>query len=111
MTFPAGLTTIEVTGLHLLDFGGNPASGYVTFTASVPVAAPAADAVVFGSAEGLVTDGVMEPVIIPTTDSVSPGFTYTIVLRLNSEDADPPPWTGILIPHALGVSVDLSSLL
>jgi hypothetical protein len=111
VTFPGGLTTIEVTGLHVLDFAGAPASGYVTFTASEPVADPAADTVLFGTAETLVTAGVMVPVTIPVTDSVSPSFTYTIYLRLQGEDADPPPWAGVSIPHTLGASVDLSSLI
>jgi hypothetical protein len=111
MTFPAGLTAIEVTGLHLLDLAGNPASGYVTFTASGPVASPAAGAVVLGSADAQVSEGVMTPLTLPTTDAVSPAFTYTIYLRLQGEDADPPPWTGISIPSTLGASVDLSALL
>lgn len=111
MTFPAGLTTIEVTGLNLRDFGGQPASGFVIFTASEVAADPAADLVLAGSAEGLVTGGVMTPVILPTTDSVSPAFTYTVTLRLQNADNSPPPYTGIAIPHALGASVDLSTLL
>lgn len=110
MTFPAGLTTITVTGQNVRDLSGAPLNGFVVFTASVPVVNPAADLVAFGSAEALVTNGVMTPVTIPATDSVSPGFTYTITLRLQSEDNSPPPWSGIAIPHTLGASVDLSAL-
>lgn len=111
MSFPASLTTITVTGLHVLDLGGAPLNGFVVFTASEPVADPAVSTLAFGSAEALVTNGVMAPVTIPTTDSVSPGFTYTITLRLQSEDNSPPPYTGIVVPHSLGASVDLSALL
>jgi hypothetical protein len=111
VTFPGGLETIEVTGLNLLDFGGSPVSGYVIFTPSAPQAVPAVSAVLAGSAVAQVTGGVMTPVVIPTTDSVSPAFTYTIALRLQTEDASPPPWTGINIPHTLGASVDLSALI
>lgn len=111
MTFPEGLAVIEVTGLHLLDFAGALPGGYVIFTASAPVADPAGSVVLFGSATAQVLDGVMLPVTIPATDSVSPPFTYTITLRLQSEDADPPPWTGISVPSTLGASVDLSALL
>ena len=111
MTFPAGLTTIEVTGLHLADFGGAAANGFVIFTASEVAADPAAELVLAGSTEGLVTGGVMAPVTIPTTDSVSPAFTYTVTLRLQNADNSPPPYTGISVPHTLGASVDLSTLL
>lgn len=111
MTFPGGLAAIEVTGENLRDFGGAPLSGYVVFTASEPVADPAADLVVFGSAMAQVTDGVMLPVTIPATDAVSPAFTYTVTLRLTSADNNPPPYEGISVPSALGASVDLSALL
>jgi hypothetical protein len=110
VTFPAGLTTIEVTGQNLRDFGGGLLSGTVIFTASEPVADPAAELVAFGSASSPVTDGVLTPLVIPTTDCVSPAFTYTVRLRLYA-DTDPPAWTGISVPSALGASVDLSSLL
>ena len=110
MSFPAGLLTIEVTGLNVTDFSGAPLNGFVIFTASEPAADPALGLTVFGSAEALVEDGVMSPVTIPTTDSVSPSFTYTITLRLQSEDNSPPPYTGVVIPHSLGASVDLSAL-
>lgn len=111
MTFPAGLTTIEVTGQNLRDFGGSTLSGIVIFTASEPVADPAADLVAFGSASSPVVEGVLTPLVIPTTDCVSPAFTYAIRLRLDDADADPPAWTGISVPSSLGASVDLSTLL
>jgi hypothetical protein len=110
MTFPAGLTVIQVTGLHVTDFAGAPLTGYVTFTASALLAVPADDVVAFGSAETLVVNGVMQPVTIPTTDSTAVPFTYTITLRLQDQDNSPPPYAGVLIPHSLGASVDLSAL-
>lgn len=111
MSFPGGLTVIEVTGLNLRDFGGGTLSGIVIFTASAPVADPAADLVAFGSASSPVVNGVLTPLVIPTTDCVSPAFTYTVRLRLDDQDADPPAWTGISVPSSLGASVDLSTLL
>jgi hypothetical protein len=111
VTFPGGLTTITVTGENLLDFGGAPLNGFVVFSASGVAADPAAGLVLEGSAAGQVVNGVMEPVVIPTTDSVSPAFTYTVELKLATADADPPPRTGIAVPAALGSTVDLSDLL
>lgn len=111
MTFPAGLTTITVTGLHILSLDGHPLDGVVIFTASGPVDDPAADAVLSGSAVGEVSGGVMTPVQIPATDAVTPAFTYTVSQRLQSPDPDPPPVTGISIPGSRGPTVDLSELL
>lgn len=111
MTFPVGLTTIEVTGQNLRDFGGGSLSGTVIFTASEPVADPAAEVLLFGSAASQVVDGVLTPVTIPTTDCVSPAFTYTISMKLDEPDASPSPWAGVSIPHTLGASVDLAQLL
>ena len=111
MTFPAGLTTITITGLHILSLDGQPLDGVVIFTASGPVDDPAADAVLSGSAVGEVVSGVMTPVTIPCTDAVTPGFTYTISQRLQTADMSPPPVTGVAIPSSLGATVDLSDLL
>lgn len=111
MTFPEGLTVIEVTGQNLRDYGGSLLNGSVVFTASVVGSDPAADLILDGSAVAQVTNGVMEPVTIPTTDSVSPAFTYTVALKLVTEDADPPPVPGVSIPSTLGATVDLSDLL
>ena len=111
MGFPAGLTTIQVTGLNLTDFAGSPANGRVLFTAVPPQVSPSHSLVVEGSAEGVVTAGVMAPVTIPTTDSVSPAFTYTVKLVLQTADADPAPYTAVAIPASLGASVDLSALI
>lgn len=114
MTFPAGLTTIQVTGLHIEGLDGTPLSGVIIFSASGPVVDSALSALLEGSATGEVVSGVMTPVIIPTTDCVSPGFTYTITQRLQTPDGaegSPPPVTGVLIPHTLGASVDLAALL
>jgi len=114
MTFPAGLTTITVTGENVLGIGGEPLAGVAIFTASGPVDDPGADAVLSGSAVGQITNGVMKPIEIPTTDAVSPGFTYTITVRLQDADGNPggpPPVTGVQIPGTLGATVDLSALL
>lgn len=113
MTFPAGIAVIQVTGLHLVAFDGTPLSGFVTFTVDGEVAVPAADTVLVGSATGLVTNGVMDPVTIPTTDNISPGFSYTITQNLQTSDgvtSSPAPVQGVGIPSTLGATVDLSEL-
>ena len=113
MTFPGGITTIEVTGLNLLAFDGTPLNGSVTFTVDGEVAVPAADTVLVGSATGIVTNGVMSPVTLPTTDNISPGFSYSITQNLQTSDgvtSSPAPVQGVGIPSTLGVTVDLSDL-
>jgi hypothetical protein len=114
MTFPAGLLTIVVTGLHVLGLDGAPLNGFVIFSAADPISDPAVSLLLEGSAMGQVVNGVMTPVTLPTTDCVSPGFTYTVNLRLQDPDGvegSPPPFTGILIPHTLGAAVDLAALI
>lgn len=114
MTFPDGLLTIEVTGTDLSTFDGTPLSGTVIFGASEELADPGVSAVLDGAGLGVVTGGVMAPVRLPTTDCVSPGFTYTITQRLATPDGaenEAAPATGVAIPSALGASVDLSALL
>lgn len=111
MTFPAGLTTIVVTGLNVTDLAGNPVNGFVLFSAAVPQVSAVHSLIAEGSAEGVVTAGVMAPVTIPTTDSVSPSFTYTIKLVLQTASPDPAPYTAVAVPASLGASVDLSALI
>ena len=112
MSFPAGLLTITVTGQNILSLDGQPLSGAVIFTASGPVDDPAVNALIEGSAVAEVVGGVMVPVTLPCTDAVSPGFTYTITVRLQTADGfSPPPKTGVALPHSLGATVDLAGLL
>lgn len=113
MALPGGLATVEVTGLNLLSLDGTPLSGTVIFSVDGPVAAPAVSALLEGSAAAEVQDGVMEPLVIPATDCVSPGFSYTVTQRLTTPDGpggNPVPSAGVAIPSSLGPSVDLSSL-
>lgn len=111
MTFPGGLTTIQVTGSELETLDGSPLNGVVIFSASGPISDPAASVVLAGSAVTQVINGVLSPLTIPATDCVTPPFTYTITLRLQSPDPDPPPVTGVSIPASRGPTVDLSELL
>ncbi len=114
MTFPAGLLTIVVTGLNVEAFDGTPLNGVVIFTPSLEGSAPAENILLEGSANGEVVNGVMTPLTIPTTDSVTPSFTYTITQRLQTPDmsgSQPAPLTGVAIPHSLGSTVDLSVLI
>lgn len=113
MSFPAGLTTITVTGLNLLALDGSPLNGVVLFTPSGDIPAPAVSTLLAGSAVGEVINGVMTPLLVPTTDCVTPGFTYTISFRLQGPDGvtgNPAPLAGVSIPHTLGATVDLSVL-
>lgn len=111
MVFPPGITTIQVTGQELETLDGTPLNGVVVFSASGPISDPAVSTVLEGSALAQVVNGVMTTLLLPTTDCVSPGFTYTITLRLQGPDKDPPPYPGVVIPHTLGASVDISALL
>jgi hypothetical protein len=110
VTFPAGVLTIQVTGLDLSTLDGTPLNGVVIFTPSAPLKI-AGKAVLEGSASAQVSNGVMTPVTIPCTDNTAPAFTYTIAVRLQGPDNDPPPTVGVAIPHTLGSTVDVSSLL
>jgi hypothetical protein len=111
VSFPAGLFTIVVTGEHILSLDGQQLNGSVIFSAAGPVDDPAVNALLEGSAVGPVINGVMTPLTLPCTDAVSPGFVYTITVRLQTPDPDPPPVTGVAIPHTLGATVDLSALI
>jgi hypothetical protein len=108
------ITTIQVTGQTMNALDGTPLNGVIIFSSSVPILADTADHdLVEGSAPTTVTAGVMKPVTIPTTDSVTPTFTYTITLRLVTVDGaegSPPPFQGVLIPSTLGATVDLTAL-
>jgi hypothetical protein len=112
VTFPAGLSVIEVTGLHLLALDGTPLSGMVVFSAGGTVADPALSVLLDGSGTAEVENGVMAPVIIPTTDCVSPAFVYTIDVTLATPDGfqGKTVTPNVSIPSTLGASVDLSAL-
>jgi hypothetical protein len=113
VTFPAGLATIEVTGLNLLQFDGTPLEGVVIFSVAGQVPDPALSLLLQGSAVGEVAGGVMDPLTIPTTDCVSPGFVYTIIPRLQTSDGVPSlvaPLQNVAVPSAYGDSVDLAVL-
>jgi hypothetical protein len=114
VTFPAGITTIEVTGNNLLAFDGTPLSGVIIFTPAGTVPVPSADAILQGSATATAQNGAIAgPFVIATTDCVSPGFTYTISFRLTTPDGQEssvPPAENVAIPSTLGASVDLSQL-
>lgn len=114
MTFPAGLTTITVTGSDLETLDGTPLSGVIIFSPSGEISDPAVSAVLEGSAVANVVAGsIVQPFIIPTTDCVTPPFTYTIAQRLQGPDGvegAPAPISGVSIPHSLGSAVDLSAL-
>jgi hypothetical protein len=110
---PGGIMVIEVTGEHIEALDGSPLNGAFIFTAPGPLVYPAVETYFGGSAVAEVVNGVITPpVVIPTTDSLDPPFTYTISTRLNTDDgASPPPVTGVSIPSTLGATVDISALL
>jgi hypothetical protein len=115
MPFPAGLTTITVTGLNILALDGTALSGTLVFAASGLVADPAVSALLKGNATATVTNGVMTPVVLATTDCISPGFTYTVTASLQSPSglvsfSSALVASGVVIPSGLGSSVDVSAL-
>jgi hypothetical protein len=115
VTFPAGLTTITVTGSNLEALDGSPLSGVIIFSPSEEISDPAVSLVLEGSAMANVVAGsIVQPFVIATTDCVTPPFTYTITQRLDGPDGvegAPPPISGVSIPSSLGHTVDLSALL
>jgi hypothetical protein len=109
--FPFWLAVITVTAESVLAADGTPLTGAFILTPSQPVYA-GGWVVVEGSATLTVAKGVATSIVIPCTDAVTPGFTYTITQRLNSPDGiSPPPLANVAIPHTLGATVDISALL
>jgi hypothetical protein len=108
--YPFWLAVITVTGVDVLQADGTLLNGIFILTPSIPLYVPGA--VIEGSATLTVTAGVATPIVIPCTDSVTPGFTYTITQRLATADNSAlAPITGVLVPRTLGASVDISALL
>lgn len=109
--FPVGVTVITVTAASMLGFDGTPLNGVIIFTPSQDVFVGGVS-VLEGSASLTVESGVGIPVVVPTTDAVSPSFTYTIEQRLDTPDGvSPAPVTGVAIPASTGATVDVSTLL
>jgi hypothetical protein len=104
---------IEVTGQHITTLDGTPLNGFILFSTDKPVDISDTPAIFLGSADATVSNGVMETITIPTTDSTLPPFTYTITMRISGPDgdADNQVLTGIQIPSSLGSTVDLATLL
>lgn len=109
--FPFWLATVTVTAMAMVAPDGTLLDGAFLFTPSADLYIPGW-AVVEGSATLTVDSGVGAPIVIPCTDSLSPGFTYTIYQRLADGDGvSPAPVTGVTIPMALRPTVDISALL
>lgn len=109
--FPFWLSVVEVTADSVLASDGTPLSGAIILTPSETLDLDGV--LVEGSATITVSGGTADaPVTIPCTDCVSPSFTYTVYLRLNTPDGiSPAPVTGVLVPSTLHPSVDISQLL
>lgn len=110
--YPFWLAVISLTAQSVLASDGTPLTGTFILTPSQPTYVPGW-AVIEGSANLYVKNGVATaPVTVVCTDAVTPGFTYTITQRLVIPDfTGPSPITGVVIPHTLGVTVDISALL
>lgn len=109
--YPFWLAVITLTGLDVLQSDGSLLNGIFILTPSAPAYVPGW-AVIEGSATLTVINGVAVPIVIPCTDCVTPGFTYTISQRLQTVDGPgPAPITGVTVPHTLGSTVDISALL
>jgi hypothetical protein len=104
---------IQVTGQRLTTLDGTPLNGFVLFSTSQAVDIPDMPAIFLGSADATVSNGVMDTITIPTTDSTLPPFSYTITLRISGPDGDSDNQvlTGVQIPSSLGPTVDLAALL
>lgn len=111
MSFPPGVPVITITAIEQLSADGTPLNGVILFSPSETVYI-AGVGVLEGTASLTVTDGVGASIQIPYTDAVTPHFTYTIRLRLDTTDGiDPAPVEGVSIPQSTGASIDVSTLL
>ncbi len=109
--FPFWLGVIVLTAGSVIGSGGELLDGDIILTPSVPVYIPGW-AVLEGSTVLTVANGAAAPQVIVCTDAAPTGFTYTIAQRLNTPDIlNPPPVTGVSVPHTLGATVDISALL
>lgn len=109
--YPFWLGVCTITAVDVVADDGTLLNGAFILTPSVPVYI-AGWAVLEGSATLTVTSGTGTPVTLPCTDTAGTAFTYTIIQRLNTPDAvNPPPVTGVALPHTLGTTVDISALL
>ncbi len=109
--YPFWLGVVQLTAENVTAMDGTLLNGVFILTPSVPVYA-GGWAVLEGSATLTVVNGAGIPVYIPCTDTSPQSFTYTITSRLDIPDGPGPvPVAGVAVPHTLGPSVDISTLL
>lgn len=110
--YPFWLAVVNLTAQSVLGPDGTPLTGTFILTPSQPTYVPGWT-VIEGSANLYVKNGAAAaPVVLVCTDAVTPGFTYTITQRLTTPDVvGPSPITGVAIPHTLGMTVDISTVL
>jgi hypothetical protein len=109
--FPFWLATVTLTADNVLTADGQPLNGTFVLTPSQPVYIPGGS-VVAGPATLTVVNGVGTPIPLVCTDVISPAFTYTITQPLDSpEPVIPGTVYAVSVPHSLGPTVDIATLL
>ena len=112
MALPGNINTITVTGTFLTPAGA-PASGTVTFTPSVSTLIDSAGHAILAApvTATLNSSGVISEVLACTDNTTLTGapFTYSVAVALNGQPASAYP--GKSVPHTLGSSVNLATLL
>lgn len=114
MPLPGDLTTITVTGTYQ-DASGAPLTGYVTFTPTADLLDSTGHVVLRATPlYAKLTSGTLS-VILPCTDNatLNPAtWAYTVAEVLSDGTASLPSRTyTIQVPHTLGATVDISTLI
>ena len=110
MPLPGDLTTITVTGTFK-DVLGNAASGTVAFVPStIPLVDPVGHVLIDATTVATLNGSGQISVAVACTDNTNlPAFTYTIQVVLNGAGVSVSGAKAL--PHTLGSTVDLSSVL
>lgn len=114
MPLPGDLTTITVTGTYL-DGGGNPLTGHVTFTPTADLQDSTGHVVLRAAPlYAYLTTGVIS-IVLPCTDNATlnpVSWAYTVVESLSDGTQSLPNRTyTVQLPHTLGTTVDLTTLI
>jgi hypothetical protein len=113
VSLPGDLTTITVTGTYI-DGSGNQLAGYVTFTPTADLVDSTGHTVLRATPLTATLSGGSISIVLPCTDNatLSPDtWAYTIAETISDGLNNLPIRTyTVQLPHTLGASVDLSTL-
>lgn len=114
MPLPGDLTTITVTGTYL-DGGGNPLTGHVTFTPTADLQDSTGHVVLRAAPlYAYLTSGVIS-IVLPCTDNATlnpAAWAYTVTEALSDGSQSLPNRSyTIQVPHTLGTTVDITTLI